>query len=94
MFDAMDSGRAPKETFYDGYVVNAVIDACYRSAKSRTWEPVDLFEWRGKQEVEELSGPTPYDDRHYLIKKERMPDGRTKVILKDRVTGEIVQRTE
>ncbi len=32
MFDAMDEGRAPMETFYDGYVVNAIIDACYRSA--------------------------------------------------------------
>ena len=36
------SGRAPQETFYDGYVVNAIMDACYRSAKSATrWEPVD-----------------------------------------------------
>ena len=35
MFDALDEGRAPRETFYDGYVVNAIIDACYRSAESR-----------------------------------------------------------
>ena len=35
MFDAMDAGRAPMETFHDGYIVNAVMDACYRSAKSR-----------------------------------------------------------
>ena len=34
MFDAIDEGRAPRETFYDGYVVNAIIDACYRSAES------------------------------------------------------------
>ena len=33
MFDAIDEGRAPRETFYDGYVVNAIIDACYRSAE-------------------------------------------------------------
>jgi len=46
MFEAMDEGRQPMETFYDGYVVNAIIDACYRSAESRTWEPVEL-EWRG-----------------------------------------------
>ena len=39
--------RAPQETFYDGYVVNAIMDACYRSAKSRAWEPIELFEWRG-----------------------------------------------
>ena len=47
MFDAIDEGRAPMETFYDGYVVNAVIDACYRSAESRQWEPVELDDWRG-----------------------------------------------
>ena len=35
MFGAMDEGRAPMETFYDGYVVNSIIDACYRSAESR-----------------------------------------------------------
>ncbi len=35
MFDAIDAGRDPQETLYDGYVVNAVMDACYRSAKSR-----------------------------------------------------------
>ena len=32
MFDALDGGRTPRETLYDGYVVNAVMDACYRSA--------------------------------------------------------------
>jgi len=94
MFTSMDAAKPPMETFYDGYVVNAIIDACYLSAKSRQWEPVELFEWRGRQEVEELSGLKAYDDRHYLIKKERMPEGKTKVILKDRTTGEIVQRIE
>lgn len=92
MFDSMDAGCLPRETFYDGYVVNAIIDACYRSATSRKWEPVELFEWRGKQEVEQLSGLTPYDDRHYVIKTERMPDGRTKTILKDKQTGEIAEK--
>ena len=47
MFNALDGGGTPRETFYDGYVVNAVMDACYRSAKSGAWEPVELFEWRG-----------------------------------------------
>ena len=47
MFDAMDEGRAPMESFYDGYVVNSIIDACYRSAASRQWEPVELDDWRG-----------------------------------------------
>ena len=35
MFNAMESGSAPKETFYDGYVVNSILDAAYRSAKSK-----------------------------------------------------------
>ena len=39
-------GRSPQETFYDGYVVNAIMDACYRSAKKHAWEPVEL-DWRG-----------------------------------------------
>jgi len=94
MFDAMEANRPPMETFYDGYVVNAIIDACYRSAKSKTWEPIQLFEWRGKQDVEEISGLKPYDERHVLIKKERMPDGKTKTILKDKQTGEISQKIE
>ena len=45
MFDAKEQGRKPMETFYDGYVVNAIIDACYRSA-ARRWEPVQLEDWR------------------------------------------------
>ena len=51
MFNALDQGADPRETFYDGYVVNAVIDACYRSASSRQWEPVELEVWRGRENV-------------------------------------------
>ena len=29
MFEALEAGRPPRETFYDGYVVNAVMDACF-----------------------------------------------------------------
>ena len=46
MFDAIDQGREPVETLYDGYVVNAVMDACYRSAAERQWTDVEL-DWRG-----------------------------------------------
>lgn len=41
MLDAIDSGGTPMETFYDGYVVNAVMDAAYRSISSKLWEPVE-----------------------------------------------------
>jgi len=44
MLNALDSGQEPMENFYDGYVVNAIMDACYRSAKSKKWEKVELEE--------------------------------------------------
>jgi hypothetical protein len=30
----------PRETFADGFVVNCVLDAAYRSAETKRWEPV------------------------------------------------------
>lgn len=92
MFDAIDEGRQPMESFYDGYVVNAIMDACYRSAKSRRWEPVELPLWRGGDEPVAKIGPKSYDDQHWFIKEERMPDGRLKVILKNKATGELSQK--
>jgi predicted dehydrogenase len=92
MFDALDSGDPPMETFYDGYVVNAVIDACYKSAKSKLWEPVLLDDWRGGESAEQLGPQRDIDDRYVLIKEERMPDGQTKLIMKDKKTGEIIQK--
>jgi predicted dehydrogenase len=87
MFDALDDGREPMETFYDGYVVNAVMDACYRSAESRRWEPVQLEDWRGG-EVSRIAPARREWDGKTLIKQERMPDGRSKLIVKDEATGE------
>ena len=93
MFEAMDKGEKPMETFYDGYVINAIIDACYKSAKSKLWEPVILEDWRfGKQENELENGKKPVDEKYVLIKEERLPDGQTNVILKDKNTGEIIQK--
>jgi predicted dehydrogenase len=94
MLDAFDEHRAPTETFYDGYVVNAIMDACYRSAQSRRWEAVELPVWRGVEEGQTTVELLPFDERYWLIKRERMPDGRSKLILKDRQTGEVVQRVE
>ena len=89
MFDAIDEGRAPRETFYDGYVVNAIIDACYRSAESRQWEPVQLEDWRGAG-VPRIERARREHDGKTVIKEEKMPDGRSKLILKDEATGEFV----
>ncbi len=94
MLNAHENGARPMETFYDGYIVNAIMDAAYRSIESRRWERVQLEIWRGSDISGEGSTATDYDARYYLIKRERMPDGRTKLILKDKMTGEIVQRAD
>ena len=92
MFDCIDKTEIPMESFYDGYVVNAIMDACYLSAKSRKWEPVELPLWKGSEKPVEKIGPKEYDSNHWLIKKEMMPDGQTKVILKEKASGKIIQK--
>lgn len=89
MFDAYENGTQPRETFYDGYVVNAIIDAAYKSAKTKLWEPVQLPEWRGKRGLTKPSVYQSYDENHWLIKEEILPNGDKKVILKDKASGEI-----
>ncbi len=91
MFNSMDKGQAPMETFYDGYIVNAIIDASYKAAESKKWEPVAVQDWRGGAVNQENAGLKNYDEEHFLIKEEKMPDGQLKVILKDKKTGKISQ---
>jgi predicted dehydrogenase len=86
MFDAIDDGRPATETFYDGYVVNAVMDAVYASAASGRWETVQLEDWRGGG-VEKIARSRREHDGKTVIKEEQMPDGRRKLILKDEATG-------
>ncbi len=35
MFEAIEEDRDPLESFYDGYVVNAILDAAYKSAETK-----------------------------------------------------------
>ncbi len=91
--NAMEQGHKPMEDFYDGYVVNAIVDAAYRSVASRKWESIDLPVWRGRENVERIGVNRDYDVDHVLIKEEKMPDGSTKVILRNKDSGEISQRT-
>ncbi|MBI9049841.1 MAG: Gfo/Idh/MocA family oxidoreductase [Anaerolineaceae bacterium] len=92
MFNAMDEGRAPMETFYDGYIVNTIIDACYKAADSKKWEPIEIQTWRGEEKSNtEGAALKSYDAEHYLIKEERMPNGNQKIILKHKESGEIKQ---
>ena len=94
MFNAMEQGRQPKETFYDGYVVNSVLDAAYRSSKTKQWEPVKLDIWRGKVGVSKDSHLIEYDADHYLVKEEVTHYGAKKLILKNKKTGKIFERVE
>jgi predicted dehydrogenase len=92
MFNALDEDRKPVEDFYDGYVVNAIMDAAYRSIETKKWEPVLLDDWRGALDEEAGLQMEEYDGDHFLIKEEVMPDGKTKLILKEKASGRIVQK--
>jgi predicted dehydrogenase len=92
LLNALDRGIEPMETFYDGYVVNAIMDACYRSAQSKQWEPVELATWRGQEEVTAQDHLAEYDEAYLLVKQEVMPDGKTKLILKEKAGGRIVEK--
>lgn len=92
MFNAMEKGISPKETFYDGYIVNAILDAAYKSAKTKLWEPVQLDDWRGRVGVSKDSHLIEFDDAHYLVKEEMTHYGAKKLILKNKETGKIIER--
>jgi predicted dehydrogenase len=92
MFDAIDKKNEPAETFYDGYIVNAILDAAYKSAASKQWEPVQISDWRGKAIAISSKKITSYDDQYYLIKEEVLPSGEKKFIIKHKITGSIERR--
>lgn len=89
---AIENNEEPSETFYDGYVVNAIIDAAYVSMESKKWEPISIPLWRGRENVPSISVQRDFDEDHFLVKQETMPDGTTKVIVRNKSTGEISQR--
>ena len=91
MFNSMDAGTKPMEDFYDGYIVNVIIDAVFRSIETKKWEPVDIQSWRGTLVGAAEVVLKDYDETHFLIKEEKMPNGNNKVILKDKLTGQISQ---
>ena len=93
MFEAIEQNRQPLETFYDGYIVNVVLDAAYASVKSGAWEKIVIEDWRGLTNVTPASHLISYDEDHYLIKEEILPGGERKVILKHKTNGTISQKT-
>ena len=93
MFDSIDNNKQPMENFYDGYVVNAILDAAFASAKSKKWESVQIDDWRGIAEVKKEKKLTSYDEDYYLIKEEVLPGGEKKFIIKNKKTGSIEKRS-
>ena len=90
MFNSLEAGKQPTETFYDGYVVNCIMDACYESASSGVWTPVQL-DWRGG----DMKTIAPHIEEHEgmnIVKQETMLDGRIKLILMEKDTGRIVDK--
>ena len=87
MFNSMEAGTDPRETFYDGYVVNGIMDAAFRSAKSGQWESVDI-EWRGGSTPRISKQAAMYEGKN-IVKEELLPDGRRKLILSDPADGAI-----
>lgn len=92
MFQSIEQKKQPRETFYDGYVVNAVLDAAYKSVKTKQWEAVQLDIWRGKSGVTKDSHLQEYDADNYLVKEEVTHYGAKKVILKNKKSGKIVEK--
>ena len=86
MFDAMETGREPNETFYDGYVVAAVLDAFYKSIETRAWAPVEL-DWKFGS-TPKLSPNQSFHEGKEILKTELLPDGRERLILRNPDSGD------
>ena len=93
MLDAIDDRRAPQETFYDGYLVNCILDACYQSARTRRWAPVEIEDWRGPKKAAAKRAGSAGRDNEQVMKRELLPDGRVKLIIKNK-RGKVVERIE
>jgi predicted dehydrogenase len=92
MFNAFEKGEKPREIFYDGYVVNSILDAAYRSVKTKNWEPIHMEDWRGQVGLTKPSPLVEFDADHYLIKEELLHYGDKKLILKEKKSGKIIER--
>lgn len=94
MLHAFETKRSPRESFYDGYVVNAIVDAAYRSIESKRWESVALNEWRADRPIG-VDHPTHSKSADQeIIKTEVLPDGTTRTLFKNRVTGKVETRID
>lgn len=94
MFEAIETNSQPMETFYDGYIVNAILDAAFISAKTKKFEPVVIEDWRGSNSGVETETLVSFDNDYYLIKEELLPNGDAKLILKNKTTGQVIQKNK
>ncbi len=39
--ECVATGQTPRETFEDGYIVNVILEAAYKSMKTKKWEPIE-----------------------------------------------------
>jgi predicted dehydrogenase len=92
MFDSIENNKNPSEDFYDGYIVNTILDAAYKSAKTKQWEKVEITDWRGVAETKKEKQLQSFDENYYLVKEEVLPNGEKKIILKNKITGSIERR--
>ncbi len=89
MLAAFEKRSTPRETFYDGYVVNQIVDAAYRSMASKRWETIQLHAWRGEADAGSQFLHEAWDDDHVVLKRETMPDGSKRLILRHNRTGDV-----
>ena len=92
MFDAIENNREAAESFYDGYIVNAILDAAYKSATTKQWEQVIIDDWRGDTGTTATKEQISFNEKYFLIKEEVLPDGKKVFVLKDKQSGEIVRQ--
>ena len=72
--------------------MNCILDACYQSAKARSWVPIEIEDWRGPKKAARRTGK-PGKANEQVMKRELLPDGRVKLIIKDK-RGKVVERIE
>uniref|UniRef100_UPI003982DF09 Gfo/Idh/MocA family protein n=1 Tax=Daejeonella sp. TaxID=2805397 RepID=UPI003982DF09 len=94
MFEAIEQKRQPMETFYDGYIVNTILDAALKSARTKQWEPVQIEDWRGDETTKSGQVLIPYDKENWLVKEEVLPNGDVAYILKHKKTGIITRKSK
>ena len=72
--------------------INAIIDASYKSIKSKKWEKINLDIWRGREGVSKINTLESYDENYYLVKEEMTHYGDKKLILKSKKDGKIIEK--